>query len=178
MRLIDSLGHYDSRILLSIPQSKYYQQLTKLARWLSKSGDGHVQVLLPIALYTTSDVLQAPFLIIVFSCLTVERGVYWVLKNVCKRQRPPEAIPTFHSVIKASDEFSFPSGHTSAAFLLVTILILLGQSWAVFLYSWAMLVGCSRIILGVHFPTDIIAGAIMGSCLAYLGHNYLSFLTP
>lgn len=104
-----------------------------------------------------------------------ERLLYLVLKKGIKRNRPPNVIPGFSSVIKASDEFSFPSGHTSAAFLAVTTLVLvLPSPMIAVLYSWSVTVALSRIVLGVHFPLDTVAGALLGSLTALTSFHLLT----
>jgi undecaprenyl-diphosphatase len=99
----------------------------------------------------------------------IERPAYFLLKNSFKRNRPPNIIPGFESVITASDEFSFPSGHTSGVFLVVTALALLIPVgvFGFYLYVWAVAVALSRIVLGVHFPMDTVAGALLGSSIAW-----------
>ena len=99
---------------------------------------------------------------------TIERPLYWLLKNTLQRRRPPEAIPTFTSVIAASDRFSFPSGHTAAAFVLAGNTCLHYGATGAPLFVWASAVGLSRVILGVHFPTDIIAGMVLGTSIAWI----------
>jgi len=92
----------------------------------------------------------------------IERPVYFVLKNSLKRNRPQAALINFRSIITPSDKFSFPSGHTSAAFMMATLLSYYFPPLIIPLYCWATLVGCSRVVLGVHFPTDILVGIILG----------------
>ena len=103
-----------------------------------------------------------------------ERTCYFVFKSLFKRNRPPSAIPGYRSVIEPSDQFSFPSGHTSAAFFIAGALAFALPWTAWLMYPWAVGVGMSRVILGVHFPTDTLAGAIMGFLIC---HNMISFLT-
>jgi len=103
----------------------------------------------------------------------IERAIYYVLKKNLKRRRPPAAIPGFRSLVTPSDEFSFPSGHTSGAFLFTTLCLLWFGVVALPLYFWASLVGLSRVLLGVHFPGDILAGAVIG---IVVGHTASVFL--
>ena len=107
--------------------------------------------------------------IAVATALAIERPVYLAMKNGFKRRRPPEVIPGFTGFIEASDRFSFPSGHTSAAFLFATLYCsLVTVAMAPLVYTWAILVGLSRVFLGVHFPTDIVIGAMLGTTAALL----------
>ena len=84
-------------------------------------------------------------------------------------------MPGYSSHIIASDEFSFPSGHTSASFLMVTLIVIEFGIFATPLYLWALVVCVSRIILGVHFPTDIMVGCLMGSGIALATYTYLIY---
>jgi undecaprenyl-diphosphatase len=93
----------------------------------------------------------------------VERSLYFSLKNSLRRRRPQELVPGFRSLITASDKFSFPSGHSSGAFLLATALLVVYGGPVIAMYVWASGVALSRILLGVHFPGDTLAGALMGT---------------
>ena len=103
-----------------------------------------------------------PLVQLLIAGFAVERICYFFLKTLFRRNRPPAAIPGYRSVIEPADQFSFPSGHTSAAFLVAGALAFALPWSAWFMYPWAVGVGISRVVLGVHFPTDTMAGAAMG----------------
>lgn len=92
------------------------------------------------------------------------------LKNTFQRQRPFEAYPNLIHKKGSGGSYSFPSGHTSAAFSTATSLSLQFPKWYVVApaYAYAAAVGYSRMYLGVHYPSDVLAGAIIGSGTAYL----------
>ncbi|XQW86115.1 phosphatase PAP2 family protein [Thalassotalea piscium] len=168
MTMLESIYQYDLKLLLWCRKSRYYPTFLTFIRAISKTGDGYMQVLVPCLYYLLNPSDGFSFIKLVVVAYALERVIYFVLKNKLKRRRPPDIVPDFTSVVKASDQFSFPSGHTMAAFLLAGLFALsIGISaWP--LYLWAIMVASSRVILGVHFPTDTIAGALLGSVIAYL----------
>jgi membrane-associated phospholipid phosphatase len=100
------------------------------------------------------------------------------LKHLIDRERPAVHDTSFISVV---NELSacFPSGHTGEAFATATALSIAYRKWYVIIpaYSWALLVGYSRLYLGVHFPSDVLAGAILGSGCAFLIYKINQWIT-
>jgi undecaprenyl-diphosphatase len=172
-RWLNHLYQYDLHLLLWFVQRRHRALWIAFARTLSRSGDGLMQVLLPSLLWLLDPAQGKRLFAAALLAFAVERPCYWVLKNGCQRRRPPEAIPSFRSVINASDRFSFPSGHTSGAFALATLTALHYGGLAGALYLWAAAVGVSRVVLGVHFPTDILAGALLGTAIGWFSTVYL-----
>lgn len=168
MRLLENIQSFDHKLLSLCFNSKI--RLKHYAYHISKSGDGYLYVILPLLYFLVNPELGKGFLKLVIIAFVIERSIYFVLKNKLKRRRPPQVIPGFQSLISASDEFSFPSGHTSGAFLFSTLCTLWFGSIALPLYCWAAVVGLCRVLLGVHFPTDILAGAALGSSLGILSY--------
>jgi undecaprenyl-diphosphatase len=172
-RWLQRLHHHDLRLLLWLLEAPGRNVWVFLARGFSRSGDGWIQVFGPLTLWWMDPVDGQRLCAVTLVAFLCERPVYLILKNTCQRRRPPEAIPSFSSVIHASDKFSFPSGHTAAAFLLATLLLLVYGVAAWPLFLWAGAVGASRVVLGVHFPTDIVAGALLGSGIGWITFTYL-----
>lgn len=160
-----SITQFDIRMLFWFAKMEQKPRWCLAGKLISKSGDGYLQIAIPLFFFVanTNNTLALLYLY----AFALERPIYFILKNTLKRCRPPASIPNFHSAIIASDEFSFPSGHTSAAFLLAYISWQYSAYLGIILTLWASIVGCSRVLLGVHFPTDILAGASLGTCIGY-----------
>ncbi|MFV0277845.1 MAG: phosphatase PAP2 family protein [Parahaliea sp.] len=168
---MNALQELDLRLLAGVFRQGERRMVRPLARALSRSGDGYLHLLVPGLLYLLGARDFSAFLCLLALSLAMERSLYWCLKNTLKRRRPQEAIPDFHSLVTASDRFSFPSGHSSAAFLLATALVLVYGGPVIAMYLWATCVALSRVVLGVHFPGDTLAGAFMGSsCVVFGAH--------
>jgi membrane-associated phospholipid phosphatase len=92
-----------------------------------------------------------------------------ILKYSINRPRPFETYPFIEKATPAGSP-SFPSGHTSDAFALATSVSLAYPKWYIIVpsYAWAGAVGYSRMDLGVHYPSDVLMGAIIGGGSAYL----------
>lgn len=139
-----------------------------LSRQISRSGDGPLYAtagVLVLWLDNSAGVAVVCTLLLAFS---IELPTYLFLKNSVRRRRPPEAIKGTRAWLEPSDEFSFPSGHTAAAFVMACILSDGYPEFSPWLFIWATLVGLSRVTLGVHFPGDIMAGAILGCSSAII----------
>lgn len=95
-----------------------------------------------------------------------------ILKKIFKRKRPYINDPTFIAVVPARNE-SFPSGHTAEAFSMASAMTFAYPKWYVILpaFAWATTVGYARMYLGVHYPTDVFAGATISSSLSWMLYN-------
>jgi membrane-associated phospholipid phosphatase len=102
----------------------------------------------------------------------VNAGVTTALKYSINRKRPFETYPDIFQKAKAGSP-SFPSGHTSSAFATATSLSLAYPEWYVIVpsFAYAGTVAYSRMHLGVHYPSDVAAGAVIGAGCAYLTYK-------
>ena len=92
-------------------------------------------------------------------------GVSQIVKRLVQRARPRRAIVDLVPIGEDPDSFSMPSGHTTAAFAGGLVVATL-PGWGFAAVSFACLVGLSRMYMGAHYPTDVLAGATLGSVCA------------
>lgn len=95
-------------------------------------------------------------------------SLYKVLKRWTRRPRPFAADGRIHAWVAPLDEFSFPSGHTlhAVAFTVVALAYYPALAWL--LVPFTVGVGASRVVLGLHYPSDVVAATAIGGALAAL----------
>ncbi|MDD3063847.1 MAG: phosphatase PAP2 family protein, partial [Massilibacteroides sp.] len=101
-----------------------------------------------------------------------------ILKNLVARTRPYEVVQGLQLLIGKQNDFSFPSGHTGSSFASAVILYKeLPKKYGIPLIGLATLIGFSRLYLAVHYPSDVLGGAIIGTLIAILVNKvyYLLF---
>lgn len=107
--------------------------------------------------------------IIIGGTVIISSAITGLLKYSIQRDRPFVTYPDINH-ITPEDSYSFPSGHTSTAFALATSVTIAYPKWYVATpaYLWASSAAYSRMHFGVHYPSDVIAGALIGSGSAWL----------
>lgn len=135
-------------------------------RLVSRLGDG-------ILWYTLIALLpiwfgRSALLPTVHIALTALAGVivYKCIKGSTMRERPFASHSKLQAVTQPLDRYSFPSGHTLQATI---FLVMVGQYYpaiAIILLPFGLSVAASRVILGLHYPSDVVAGATLGYALA------------
>ena len=173
MEILSLLQKYDLDLFARVFKQGERRMVITMARALSRSGDGYLHVLMPMLLLALAIPQAGSLVTLLALSLLIERILYFCLKNALRRRLPADALPGLRSFVVASDQFSFPSGHSSGAFLLATSLAIVFGGPITVVYLWACGVAISRVILGVHFPGDTLAGAIMGGSIAAFSANYL-----
>jgi undecaprenyl-diphosphatase len=93
-------------------------------------------------------------------------ALYKWLKPRARRRRPFETCPDIRRCAPALDDFSFPSGHTLHAVGFTTVLVAHFPAVGIVFWPIAALIAASRVILGMHYPTDVIVGAMLGWLVA------------
>jgi membrane-associated phospholipid phosphatase len=127
----------------------------------------------PITLYTIGlikkDSINKKKALLIGESVAASIFITIASKRIIKRERPFISYPEIEKLTSGGG-YSMPSGHTSIAFAAATSLTMSYPKWYVIVpsFGWASAIGYSRLHLGVHYPSDILAGAIVGSGSAYL----------
>lgn len=90
-----------------------------------------------------------------------------ILKNVVARIRPYDLNTEITLLVSALSDYSFPSGHTLASFEAATVLLIRDKRLGIPALVLAILIALSRLYLYVHYPTDVLAGAVLGTAIGF-----------
>ena len=101
-------------------------------------------------------------------------ATYKILKSRLVRERPFISFEAIECAMPPLDRYSFPSGHTLHAVLFTSIAIVYAPALAIILVPFATLVAMSRVVLGLHYPSDVLVGAFLGWLIARLSWAFIA----
>ena len=168
---MEMIQQLDAQIILWIQEHVVCDGLNAPMLFISKMGNaGWFWILLGILmlLYGIKNRKFARCGLTLLLCLGTTALVCNVtLKPMVGRMRPYDLLG-FSILVPPLADFSFPSGHTSSSVAAATAIYAMNRKWGIVAYVFAVLMGISRLYLGVHFPTDVLAGAVIGFVMARL----------
>ncbi len=168
MRSLERIAHWDLQVSLRVNRICRRVSWRLLYRCVSALGDGMFWYALMAGLLLHGrDAAVAPVLHMMGVGLACTAGYKW-LKTRTLRPRPYQAHAAIVHFAAPLDRFSFPSGHTlhAVAFTLVALAYHPALAWL--LLPFTLLVAASRVVLGLHYPSDVLVGALLGAGVAAL----------
>lgn len=107
------------------------------------------------------------FWVALLSVVIARLGITELIRFFYHRPRPFIVYSDIYPLI-SKNEYSFPSGHAAFFFALAAAIYFYNKRWGAWFFIAAFLISISRVIAGIHYPSDIIAGAVIGVVVGYL----------
>lgn len=144
------------------------QGLARLFALVSRLGDGLFWYCLMASLLWFQGYSALPTVLRMLSAALVCFILYRWLKSTTTRARPCDQHTLILAAVAPLDRYSFPSGHTLHAVSFSTVAVAYYPRLAWLVLPFTVLVALSRLVLGLHYPSDVLAGALLGGLLAVL----------
>ena len=147
----------------------------RLAILFAHSGDSWFWIVGLSLLWFFGDSTWRAAAITMLAGIIITAGIVFVIKYTVRRQRPEG---DWGSIYRKTDPHSFPSGHAARAAMLAAVAIGSGLGWfALLLAVWAPLVILARVAMGVHYLSDVIAGAVIGIITGLIALRFIPQLS-
>ncbi|MEW5787844.1 MAG: phosphatase PAP2 family protein [Pseudomonadota bacterium] len=164
--LLARYSDWELRLALRLNQANHRRTVSGLFGLVSRLGDGVFwYVLMAVLLLYDGPAALGPVLLMVGAGLSCTLLYKW-LKARTSRPRPCQRTPAIRLTTLPLDQFSFPSGHTLHAVCFTLLACAHYPALTPLLAPFAVLVAISRMILGLHWLSDVVAGASIGSLVA------------
>lgn len=174
--MLETLLNIDGGVLLFIQDYIRNPILNSIMIFITSLGDeGFIWIAATIVLLIPKKTRKVGIMsaVALLGSLIINNNI---IKNLVQRPRPFVTFTDLEIIIPTPSEFSFPSGHTSSSFAAAAVFYrFLPKKLGIPAVVLAGLIGFSRLYIGVHYPTDVIAGVVMGIFLSYLSEFLVSF---
>jgi undecaprenyl-diphosphatase len=161
-KMMSLLQKFDNSILLYIKSNMHGPIMDKAMVIITSLGNaGVVWIVIALLLMINKKYRYIGFLALGALILSTILGE-GILKHIVRRIRPSADIPAVNLLIAKPLSYSFPSGHTTSSFAAAGVLSKYFRNYALELFALASLIAFSRLYLYVHYPSDVLAGIILG----------------
>lgn len=166
--MLESITNFDFSILYFIQENWRTEWLDWICSFLSWAFQlGVPWFILGAVLFCFKKTRAAGVILIAAVVLTFFFNEL-AIKNAVGRDRPCTLDPAIELIVERPTSYSFPSGHTASCFAAVGTLLFTFKKLGIPLLLFAAFMGFSRMYLFVHFPTDVLAGAVLGILMAWV----------
>jgi len=161
-RLITRMADVDAQLFYYFNVHKQNWLLDQIMKTVTHLGGAAFTVTFTIVLITFGQSLMN-FGVKALIALTGSHVLVQILKFLVNRPRPFLVLPRAVLASKPLKDYSFPSGHTAAAFSIATVSAMTYFSYSPLFLLLALIVGVSRVYLGLHYPSDVLVGSVLGA---------------
>lgn len=176
--MLETLLSIDGGLLLLIQEYARTPLLDKIMVFITSLGnDGMIWIAATILLLIPKKTRKVGIMsgVALLGSLIINNHI---IKNIVQRPRPFVTFTDLQILIPTPSEFSFPSGHTASSFAAAGVFYSnLPKKFGVPAVILAGLIGLSRLYVGVHYPTDVIAGIVMGILLSFMAERLVNFVS-
>jgi len=171
---LQRLVNLDAKVSQKMRVAEKPGALRAISVFFAHSGDSWFWAIALIALWASGNSFWKKWAVVQFVSISALIVLVMVIKFLVRRRRPEGE---WGSIYRNTDPHSFPSGHAARSFLIAVVASGLGPiGFALVLWVWAPLVALARVAMGVHYVSDITAGAVLGIAAALISlqvHNVL-----
>lgn len=168
--LSDGLNRVDEKALKKISNSKILNKVSPVLIMATYFGDGYLWGLLAFALIFLGGQKEQNYILIGLAIAVINIALFKLIKASLRRPRPMIDLRKVELSYRVIDDFAFPSGHATIAFGISYLIV---QSYSGFLWAPAgayfasSLIALSRIFVKEHYPSDVVAGAMLGTLVSF-----------
>jgi undecaprenyl-diphosphatase len=169
--MLQFIATRDLKLMRKVNKWPAPRWVRRFAITATRAGDGWLWYLVGLFILLVGGPERLTAVASAGSAALVGVGLFTSLKKLSGRKRPCEIEPHCWATLLPPDQFSFPSGHTITGF---AVAIALGEFYPALLpvlLVCALLIATSRILLGMHFLSDVVVGALLGTGLALTSHS-------
>lgn len=167
----------EANILLWVQENLRFDWLTPIVKFITTLGNAGILWIILSALFLILPKTRKVGIMTSLSLILDLLSVNILIKRIVARTRPYEVIEGLTSLIGPQSDFSFPSGHTAASFAFATVILLtMPKKFSIPTLILAFLIALSRIYLGVHYPTDILGGIVIGVLCGIIAVSTVRFI--
>lgn len=162
MEVMSLIQNLDNAILLFIKNNMHWYVMDKVMVVITSLGNGGAIWIVIACVLIISKKYRKTGLMLSGALILGAVFGEGILKHVVQRIRPCASIPAANLLISKPLSYSFPSGHTTSSFAAAGVLAKYFKDYAFGFFTLASLIAFSRLYLYVHYPTDVLAGIILG----------------
>jgi membrane-associated phospholipid phosphatase len=164
---VSTILELDARLSEKMRVAEQPGALRSISVFFAHSGDSWFWGLALISGWFYSNARWKEWEVVEFVGISLLAALVLSIKFLVRRKRPEGQ---WGSIYRNTDPHSFPSGHAARAFLIAVIASTLAPTWlGILLWIWAPLVAIARVAMGVHYVSDVVAGASFGVVIAWIG---------
>lgn len=161
--MTESLMNFENSILLFFQDNVRNPILNALLIPFTLSNNAGIMCFVIIAIFLYFKKLRKVGILMSISLILEFVLNNLIIKNWVARIRPYEAIEGLKLIVGKATDYSFPSGHTGSAFALaVVVLMVMKRKYGIIALILAFLMGLSRLYVGIHYPSDVLGGLVLG----------------